>query len=110
MCIRDRGKLASVDAGNDYLVPWAWSYTSVGINKGKVAKALGSTPMPENAWDLVFNPAYTAKLKSCGIAYLDSPTEVIPPAMHYPVSYTHLDVYKRQDLHGQVGREAAERA
>jgi putrescine transport system substrate-binding protein len=39
--------------------------------------------MPENAWDLVFNPVYTAKLKSCGIAYLDSPTEVIPPAMHY---------------------------
>ncbi len=76
-------KLASVDAGNNYLVPWAWSYTTVGINKGKVAKALGSTPMPENAWDLVFNPTYTAKLKSCGIAYLDSPTEVIPPAMHY---------------------------
>ena len=77
------GKLASVDAGNDYLVPWAWSYTTVSINKAKVAKALGSTPMPENAWDLVFNPTYTAKLKSCGIAYLDSPTEVIPPAMHY---------------------------
>jgi putrescine transport system substrate-binding protein len=76
-------KLAAVDAGNDHLVPWAWSYTTVGINKGKVAKALGSTPMPENAWDLVFNPIYTAKLKSCGIAYLDSPTEVLPPAMHY---------------------------
>lgn len=76
-------KLASVDAGNDYLVPWAWSYTTVSINKAKVAKALGSTPMPENAWDLVFNPTYTAKLKSCGIAYLDSPTEVLPPAMHY---------------------------
>jgi len=76
-------KLASVDAGNDYLVPWAWSYTTVGINKGKVVKALGSTPMPDNAWDLVFNPTYTAKLKSCGIAYLDSPTEIIPPAMHY---------------------------
>ena len=76
-------KLASVDAGNDYLVPWAWSYTTVGINKAKVAKALGSTPMPENAWDLVFNPIYTAKLKTCGIAYLDSPTEVIPPAMLY---------------------------
>lgn len=38
------GKLAQVDASNDYLVPWAWSYTTVGINKGKVAKALGSTP------------------------------------------------------------------
>lgn len=76
-------KLETVDPGNEHLVPWAWSYTTVGINKTKVAKALGSTPMPENAWDLVFNPVYTAKLKSCGIAYLDSPTEVIPPAMHY---------------------------
>ena len=76
-------KLAGVDAGNEYVVPWAWSYTSVGINKSKVTKALGGTPMPENAWDLVFNPTYTSKLKSCGIAYLDSPTEVIPPAMHY---------------------------
>ena len=76
-------KLAGVDAGNEYVVPWAWSYTSVGINKSKVTKALGGTPLPENAWDLVFNPTYTSKLKSCGIAYLDSPTEVIPPAMHY---------------------------
>ncbi len=76
-------KLGTVDPGNAYLVPWAWSFTTVGINKAKVAKALGSTPLPDNAWDLVFNPAYTAKLKSCGIAYLDSPTEVLPPAMHY---------------------------
>lgn len=74
---------AVIDPGNAYLVPWAWSFTTVGINKAKVAKALGSTPMPVNAWELVFNPVYTAKLKSCGIAYLDSPTEVIPPAMHF---------------------------
>lgn len=77
------GKLANIDAGNDYLVPWAWSFTTVGINKAKVTKALAGTPMPANAWELVFNPVYTAKLKSCGIAYLDSPTEVLPPAMHY---------------------------
>jgi putrescine transport system substrate-binding protein len=81
------GKLGAIDPGNAYLVPWAWSFTTVGINKGKVARALASgpnpAPMPTNAWELVFNPVYTAKLKSCGIAYLDSPTEVIPPAMHY---------------------------
>ncbi len=76
-------KLASIDPGNAHLIPWAWSFTTVGINKAQVAKALGSTPMPENAWDLVFNPVYTAKLKSCGIAYLDSPSEIMPPAMHY---------------------------
>ena len=76
-------KLNTVDPGNAYLVPWAWSFTTVGINTDKVTKALGSTALPENAWELVFNPTYTAKLKTCGIAYLDSPTEVIPPAMHY---------------------------
>ena len=76
-------KLSTIDPENKYLVPWAWSFTTVGINKGKVAKALGSTPMPANAWELVFNPTYTEKLKSCGIAYLDSPTEVLPPAMHF---------------------------
>lgn len=76
-------KLDKVDPGNAHIIPWAWSFTTVGINKGKVAKALGNTPMPDNAWDLVFNPTYTSKLKSCGIAYLDSPTEVLPPALHY---------------------------
>jgi putrescine transport system substrate-binding protein len=76
-------KLSAIDPGHQYLVPWAWSFTTVGINKGKVAAALGSTPMPANAWELVFNPTYTVKLKSCGMAFLDSPTEVIPPALHY---------------------------
>ena len=76
-------KLQNIDPGNQYLIPWGWSFTTVGINKGKVEKALAGTPMPDNAWDLVFNPAYTSKLKSCGIAYLDSPSEVIPPALHY---------------------------
>ena len=76
-------KLVQVDPGNAYLMPWAWSFTTVGINKAKVAQALGSTALPANAWDLVFDPAYTANLKSCGIVFLDSPTEILPPAMHY---------------------------
>jgi putrescine transport system substrate-binding protein len=75
--------LTKADPDNKYLVPWAWSFTTVGINKTKLEKALGKTPMPENAWDLVFNPEYTKKAKACGIAYLDSPTEIIPVALHY---------------------------
>lgn len=75
--------LDKADPGNQYLVPWAWGFTTVGINKTRVEKALGSMAMPENAWDLVFDPKYTSKLKSCGIAYLDSPTEIIPVALHY---------------------------
>jgi len=75
--------LTKADPDNKHLIPWAWGFTTVGINKTKVDKALAGMPMPENAWDLVFKPEYTSKLKSCGIAYLDSPTEIIPVALHY---------------------------
>jgi putrescine transport system substrate-binding protein len=75
--------LTKADPDNQHLIPWAWGFTTVGINKTKAEKALGGMPMPENAWDLVFNPEYTSKLKSCGIAYLDSPTEILPVALHY---------------------------
>ena len=75
--------LQKADPDNKHLVPWAWGFTTVGINRTKVEKALGKTPLPENAWDLVFKPEYTSKLKSCGIAFLDSPSEVMPPALHY---------------------------
>ena len=75
--------LTKADPDNKYLVPWAWGFTTVGINKTKVDKALAGMAMPANAWDLVFDPKYTSKLKSCGIAYLDSPTEIMPVALHY---------------------------
>ena len=77
------GVLKKADPDNKHLVPWAWGFTTVGINKTKAEKALAGLPMPENAWDLVFDPKYTSKLKSCGIAYLDSPAEIMPAALHY---------------------------
>ena len=76
-------KLDKVDPGNNYIVPWGWSYVTVAINKKAVDKVLAGTPMPANAWDLVFNPVYTGKLKSCGIAYLDAPSEILPSALRY---------------------------
>ena len=76
-------QMAKLDPGNAYLVDWLWSYTTVGINVDKVKKALGATPMPDNAWDLVFNPIYTRKLKTCGITMLDTASEVFPVALHY---------------------------
>ena len=75
--------LSKADPDNKYLVPWAWGFTTVGINRTKAEKALAGLPMPENAWDLVFDSKYSSKLKSCGIAYLDSPAEIMPAALHY---------------------------
>jgi putrescine transport system substrate-binding protein len=75
--------LGRLDPGNAYVVPWLWGYTTVGINVAKVKAALGPLPMPDDAWDLVFDPKYLAKLKACGTSLVDSPTEVVPPALHY---------------------------
>ncbi len=76
-------QMQAFDPGNAYLVDWLWSYTTVGINVDKVKQALGNTPMPDNAWDLVFNSVYTTKLKACGITMLDTSSEVFPIALHY---------------------------
>jgi putrescine transport system substrate-binding protein len=76
-------QLAKLDPGNQFMIPWLWGYTTVGINVDKVKATLGSTPMPDNVWDLVFKPEYISKLKSCGVSFLDSPTEIIPAALHY---------------------------
>jgi putrescine transport system substrate-binding protein len=78
-----QAQIAKLDPGNEYMVDWLWGYTTVGINVDKVKAALGGLPMPDNAWDLVFKPEYVSKLKSCGVSFLDSPTEVVPAALHY---------------------------
>ncbi|MFN9210647.1 MAG: extracellular solute-binding protein, partial [Betaproteobacteria bacterium] len=76
-------QIASMDPGNQFLVPWLWGVTTIGINVDKVRAALGSTPMPDNAWDLLFKPEYVSKLKSCGVSVLDSADEVFPAALRY---------------------------
>ncbi|WP_271009345.1 polyamine ABC transporter substrate-binding protein [Paucibacter sp. B51] len=78
-----QAQLAKLDPGNEFFVNWLWGFSTVGINVDKVKAALGGMPMPENAWDLIFKPEYMAKLKSCGVSFLDSATEVVPAALHY---------------------------
>lgn len=78
-----QSQLAKLDPGNEYMVNWLWGFTTVGINVDKVKAALGGMPMPDNVWDLIFKPEYISKLKSCGVSFLDSATEVVPAALHY---------------------------
>ncbi len=75
--------LASMDPGNEHIVPWMWGITTVGINVDKLKAALGNLPMPENAWDLIFKPEYISKAKSCGVSMLDSGDEIFPAALRY---------------------------
>ena len=78
-----QSQLATLDPGNQYMVNWLWSFTTIGINVNKVKAALGSEPMPANIWELALNPKYVSKLKSCGVSFLDSASEIIPVALHY---------------------------
>ncbi len=75
-------QLASMDPGNNYITPWLWGITTLGINVDKVKAALGG-PLPDNVWDLIFKPEYVSKLKSCGVSMLDSADEVFPAALRY---------------------------
>src|SRR5690606_34598862 len=70
------------DPGNQYSVPYMWGTIGIGYNPEKVKAALGDNA-PVDSWDLVFKPENIEKLKSCGVAFLDSPTEMLPAALHY---------------------------
>lgn len=74
--------LDSSDPGNQYAVPYMWGTIGIGYNVEKVKAALGADA-PVDSWDLVFKPENMEKLKSCGVSFLDSPTEIIPAALHY---------------------------
>jgi putrescine transport system substrate-binding protein len=78
-----QAQVAKLDPENKHIVTWVWGFTTIGINADKVKTALGTLPMPENVWDLVFDPKYISKLKSCGVSFLDSPSEILPPALQY---------------------------
>ena len=74
-------KLASVDPGNQYGVPYTWGTVGLAINKQAVEQRLPGVAL--DSLDLLFKPEYASKLKDCGISVLDSPQEVIAIALNY---------------------------
>lgn len=75
--------MAKGDPGNAYLTSWLWGFETIGINTKKVKEALGDLPMPANPMELIFNPKYISRLKSCGVSVLDAPSTVIPVFLQY---------------------------
>ncbi|SET41064.1 polyamine ABC transporter substrate-binding protein [Paracoccus homiensis] len=78
--IRDR--TAKYDPENQYSVNYMWGTTGLGVNVGKVKEVLGEDA-PIDSLDLVFKPENMEKLASCGVMFLDAPTEMIPAALKY---------------------------
>ena len=76
-----RSKLTDVDPGNAHAIPYLWGTTGIGYNVAKIKEAFGTTDVV-NSWDLVFKPENLAKLKDCGVTFLDAASEIIPVTLH----------------------------
>jgi putrescine transport system substrate-binding protein len=87
-------KLAGADPGNEHGVIYQWGTTGVGYNAAKVRERMPDAPV--DSWDMVFKPEVVAKFADCGVTLLDSPSEMIPLALHYLGLPPYSD--KREDL------------
>lgn len=74
-------KVAEFDPDNAYGVPYAWGTVGIGYNAKMLKERLGEGPY--DSLKLLFDPEYTAKLQDCGIALIDSPSEVMSVALNY---------------------------
>ncbi|MEM8775514.1 MAG: polyamine ABC transporter substrate-binding protein [Pseudomonadota bacterium] len=75
-------RTAKYDPDNEYSINYMWGTTGIGVNTGKVAEVLGDDA-PIGSLALIFEPANMEKLASCGVHFLDAPTEMIPAALQY---------------------------
>ncbi len=92
--------MAKSDPGNAYAIPWAIGSVGISYNVDAIAKRMPKAPVDSLA--LMFDPAILAKFKDCGVAFLDSPTDVLPAAMLYlgldPASQSPADLKRATDL------------
>lgn len=74
-------QLEQNDPGNKYAVPYLWGTNGIGYNVEKVKAALGIERI--DSWAVLFEPQNLAKLKQCGVAFMDSPDELFPAMLNY---------------------------
>ena len=88
------------DPGNAYVVPFMWGTHGVTYNP-ELVKAV-APDVPIGSMDMIFRPEHMEKLSKCGVAFLDSPTDIIPMALAYlgldPASTDKADYKKVEEL------------
>ena len=73
--------MAPFDPGGVYAVPYMQGTIGIGYNKAALAKRLPGVAI--NSWDVVFQPANLAKLKDCGVYFLDASEDMYAVALNY---------------------------
>jgi putrescine transport system substrate-binding protein len=74
-------RTAAHDPGNQYAITYLWGTIGIGYNAQLVQRALGTDTI--DSWSAILDPANAAKLAKCGIAMLDSPSDVVSTVAIY---------------------------
>jgi putrescine transport system substrate-binding protein len=74
-------RLALHDPNNDYAVLHMWGTTGIGYNVKKIQAAMKNAPV--DSWDLVFDPKVVKSFQKCGVALLDSASEMFNMSLVY---------------------------
>lgn len=95
-----QANIAKLDPGNTHSVNYLWGTTGIGYNVKKIKEIFGPD-VKVDSWDFVFNPENLAKMKQCGVYFLDTPSEIIPPVLNYlgeePNSFDPAVIQKAAD-------------
>src|SRR5690606_38431161 len=76
-----QARLAMHDPGNEYAVLHMWGTTGIGYNVDKAKAAMPDAPV--DSWRMVFDPAVAKNFQKCGIAVLDSASEMYTMVLAY---------------------------
>jgi putrescine transport system substrate-binding protein len=74
-------RMAAFDPGAKYAVPYMQGTIGIGYNVDAVAKRLPGVKI--DSWAVVFDPNNMAKLKDCGVYFLDASEDMYAVALNY---------------------------
>jgi len=90
----------SWDPGHNYIVRYMWGTHGVTYNEALVKETYPAAPI--GSLDLIFDPMHMKKISKCGVAFLDSPTDIVPMALAYlgldPSSTNRADYKKAEEM------------
>lgn len=72
---------ADYDPGNTFGVPYMWGSTGFAYNVELVKARMPDAPVLSG--DMLFKPEVVSRFADCGVAFLDSPSDVVPMALAY---------------------------
>lgn len=74
-------RVQAFDPGGRYAVPYMQGTIGIGYNVDAVARRLGSQKI--DSWAVVFDPKILAKLKDCGVYFLDASEDMYAVTLNY---------------------------